>query len=462
MIRNYKLLLNKSVNIDEKAKISFDEISDLPAVADAVAFPDFHLKEKMETPSSVAIATKNHIVPHFSSCSLNCGTGLVSTGVKKQDFTAEQIELFFKKFRETKNEANNYDINKDEFLNILENGIEPVINKYSLPQQWLNRVESNGRIKIENFSFSKNSMNIIDPKDLKNVCYSGYKNLGLGFGGNHFLELQEVSEIFNDKICNQYNLLPGSIVIMYHSGGGILPGFIGAYFSRRHKSFDDNLRLFYNKMKFHMFNYEGLKRVKERWKYYFSHKKFVGLHEDSKEGERTIIANAAAMNYGYTYRMIAVARMRDTLRNIFSVPSLQVDLIHDGSHNSILKEKNNGSQYWIHRHNANRLRKNRINILPGFHTTSSYVGVGLENAENYLNSMSHGAGESIKFHMKTGITKVIPGKKTLKYLNDSPKPIEVEHVTDDGINSVIKILQQNGVFKPVARLTPIAVLKDYA
>ena len=50
---------------------------------------------------------------------------------------------------------------------------------------------------------------------------------------NHFIELQEVEEVFDPQTAAKLGVAQGQLTLQYHSGGGVLPGAIGAMFGRR-------------------------------------------------------------------------------------------------------------------------------------------------------------------------------------------------------------------------------------
>ena len=461
MNQTINILLDDNIKVDNNAFELVRKMTELPYVEHVAVVPDFHFKNKMEAPSSIAVATGDCMVPHFTSCSLNCGMGLLNTQIRRRDFDLKATIEFFRQLRATEHEREVFDINHSELERTLRGGAEYICEKYSLPFSWLDKVEERGKLATNGKPLELDVDDILDRDDLRNPNYQGLRNLGLGFGGNHFVELQEVTEIIDTQLCRDNGIRLGDTVIMYHGGGGIVPGFIGGYFANRLLGYSNDMRLLYNKVKFHFGTLKNLNRFNQRWKYYFSKKRFVQIQEETPEGIRVNAAHAASMNYGYAYRMVAVARLLRALRKGFSEPNLRVELLHDSSHNHILKEVLDGKPLWLHRHNCCRVNMKSLNILPGFHTTSSYIGIGLNGAKKYLNTMPHGAGHTINQYCEAGISVPIPNRMTQKFEDISEQPIEVQHISDEGIDSVVHILLKNSIFKPIARLTPFAVLKNY-
>src|SRR5260370_14510419 len=50
---------------------------------------------------------------------------------------------------------------------------------------------------------------------------------------NHFIELQEVEEGFDQAAAAKLGIAEGQLTLQYHAGGGVFPGAVGAMFGRR-------------------------------------------------------------------------------------------------------------------------------------------------------------------------------------------------------------------------------------
>lgn len=60
-----------------------------------VLFPDTHQKKTMEFPSSSAVAVKGHIVPQFTSASVNCGMAFIATDLNYNVMDKKACTSFF-------------------------------------------------------------------------------------------------------------------------------------------------------------------------------------------------------------------------------------------------------------------------------------------------------------------------------------------------------------------------------
>jgi RNA-splicing ligase RtcB len=448
---------------DSRGLDRMNDVAGIPYVVPPLAvLPDFHFKKSMEAPSSIAVAVEGHIIPHLSSCSLNCGMGIITTGLPSEDMSSEAVGAIFDHLRRNRKDPK-YDLTRDQLNSVLYRGPKALQDKYDIPDAAIAAFENNGSM-VDQGLYTVGDVAKFIPDDLSDRKeYSAISDLGVGFGGNHFLEIQKISEICNKAACEKASIKgSGQVVIMYHGGGGIVPGFIGGYFARRTKGYGNGLKLIYNKIKYHLPSAGSLAGAIDMYKYYFSRKRFVAVPEDSREGRRLILANNIAMNYGYAYRLIMFLRIADALSAVTGRDIKAISLIKDISHNSIQKGEINGRQAWIHRHNACRVTPGAMTILPGYNTTSSYVCEGADNAKASLYSVPHGAGDSIEKYIDAGISKKLNGKYTMVYRGELREPEKAVQYSDEGVDSVIRLLEQERILRPLVKLTPIATLKDYS
>lgn len=461
---------------DPRLRKTLEKIIKTPSLAKPiVCLPDLNLKEKAESPSSFVAATRNTLVPEFSAPSLGCAMGLIATNLNKDNFNEEkfsklfdtmQIELgpkygFLKnlllRLKLIKRPYKKYDFTDKDLENSIKYGAEFGIKRYNLPKEFLENVEYQGNI------FTKEEAGSTDFKKVlpKEAFTHGKHDIGYGFKGNHFLEIQFVEEIFDFQTAQNWGLKQGQIVIMYHGGGGFIPYTVGRYFGKRKKNtLEQKIKLFIVKFIFHFLSFEGIKSFPKRWRYYFSPKPFQEIPANSDEGKRLFLAMKAALNYSYAFDMAIVRRIIDALEAVFSGENIKTRLLWNTIHNSIRKEKVENEELYVHRHTANKVFENRPVLISGFNNTTSYLGIGLKGATEHLFSTDHGAGKVIKHFEEKGISKTHSQNYiTHIHLTKPPYKKVVHHITDEGVNYVMQSLENEGLIKPVARLRPLAVFK---
>jgi RNA-splicing ligase RtcB len=194
------------------------------------------------------------------------------------------------------------------------------------------------------------------------------------------------------------------------------------------------------------------------------------VERDEREGERLMLANAMAMNYGFAFRLSAYANLTAAVQRAFGRVSPK--LVVDSPHNSVYEEEVEGRPALVHRHNACRIypasemarhplfsKTGQPLLLPGTNRTSSYLCVPGAKPERSLNSACHGAGTTIKQMVAAGRSGADPqGRRTLRFSYSEDEPREVPQLDDRGVDEALKILVKHEIVRPVARLRPFAVL----
>lgn len=453
-----------------------DHITSLPSLAfPIVCLPDLHLKERTEGPSSFAAATTDTIVPELTAPSVGCGMGAIITSLTVKDVNHEFFQKFYELMRRDlgpryghfrnlllwlgiiNRPKNAYDLTTEEFEHVIREGASAAINKYELPAETLDRVEYQGSLFTEEEKKTLSLKSI-----LPRVSYrSGRHDLGYGFKGNHFLEIQYVEEMIDVKTARDWGLRENQIIIMYHGGGGAVSYHIGRYFGNRKKNtFRQKIILTLLKILFHFGNPRDWKYARERLRYYFFPRPFMEISLDSPEGTRLMLATKASLNYSYAFRIGIIQRIANSLVEALPTKKPTISLLWDGAHNAVVEEIIHGKKVVVHRHTANRVFDRKPVIVSGFNTTNSYIGVGLPGAQDHLFASDHGAGITIKKMEADGITTKHPKNYTTHiYQTKPPFKKVVHHMTNEGIDFVMDKLAEENIIKPVARLRPLAVFK---
>lgn len=439
------------------------EIAALPCVKEAIALPDLHWKAGLEAPSSAAYGVEGHIVPQLSSCAVNCGMGLVSLGVEADALGPDALDRLYDAFRLSRVQgAHRFDLDPGVLRSVVAEGAPALARHYGLdPARALEGMEDRGSV-LPGYASPEEAWDALDPAILEDPGYAGLRDLGLGFDGNHFLEAQRLDGVLDAGECARRGLAAGQAFVAYHGGGGVVPGFVGGYYGSRGKGYTRTLRFWASRLRFHFRRPKDWLRFRERWRYYFSGARFPAIPVEGPEGRRNRVALAAAMNYGYAYRTAMLARLDWALdRALGSDRAGPARLVWDGSHNTIEEERVAGRSLWVHRHNAARVRPGELVLLPGHHTTHSLLGVGLEGCAETLHSMPHGAGETIEKLRELGEGGEVPPLATRRYDGEERTPRLVAHAGGAGLDAVARLLEQRRIWKPIATLTPVGVLKNY-
>ena len=461
---------------NERTKEILSRIASLKSLAAPIICPpDLHIKERTEAPSSFAAATLGTIVPELTAPSVGCGMGMIATSLSRKDVDHIFYEKFYENMRGNlgprygyfrnlllwigliQRPRNKYDLTIEEFERLIKEGAPFAVEKYQLPKEILDHIEYKGSL------FTENEQKKLDLKNiLPRVSYrSGRHDLGYGFKGNHFLEIQYIEEILDPEKAALWGISENQIIIMYHGGGGAVSYHIGRYFANRKKNtFKQKLTLMPLKILFHFGSWKHWRDFPQRLKYYFFPSPFTEIPLSTREGRRLMNATKASLNYSYAFRMAILRRISDSIQKSFPKKNVEVNLVWDASHNSINEEVVAGKNVIVHRHTANRVFEGKPVIVSGFNTTNSYLAIGLKNADEHLFASDHGAGITIKRMEAEGYTNPHPeGHTTHIYQTRSPYKKVVHHITNEGIDFVIKKLEEKKIIKPVVLLRPLAVFK---
>lgn len=433
--------------------------------APPVVLPDFHHKSNMELPSSVAVATRATIRPTLTSASVNCGMALIAldSGVPGP----AGIEEFYRRVRERfpYPPDRRTQLSAADVLRCAVQGAAFAADRYGIDPAALERVEESGTLDLDRWDGAERLARELPALVLQ------LARLRFGMVGptNHFIELQQVEEVLDAEAAAKLGLVTGQLTLQYHAGGGVLPGAVGAMFGRR-KHYPRQIRAAMSIVKplYHAATARSLAQLRQRYRLYFAGGcPPVALGSD--EGRRLMLANAAAMNYGFAFRMAIYAGLRQIAAEVLG--GSPGSLVVDSPHNSIHVEQVGGEPAVVHRHNSCRAypaelmppgttfaQTGQAVLVPGTHRTSSYLCVGA-GAPGALHSACHGAGTVIGDFARRGISRADPQQRsTLRFRYSDAAPERAAQLDDAGIDEVLAVLAQGGLVRPVARMRPLAVL----
>ena len=278
--------------------------------------------------------------------------------------------------------------------------------------------------------------------------------LGSLGAGNHFLEIQKVEKIFDEKTAEKFGLKKDMITIMIHCGSRGLG----------HQVASDYIQLMGKEYGWPEFDRE-----------------LVNAPIQSELGKKYLSAMACAANFAFANKQMITHWIREDLKHYF--PNFSAEVVYDVFHNiakfenHLIDEKN--KEVLIMRKGATRSfgpgrkeipekyrQTGQPVIIPGSMGTSSYVLVGTREAEELsFGSTAHGAG---RVESRTSARKNITSDEIKKQLEK--KGIEIEAGSYKGIveeapevykdiDEVVRVSNETGIGKLVAKLIPLAVMK---
>ncbi|WP_286954055.1 MULTISPECIES: RtcB family protein [Aminobacterium] len=272
----------------------------------------------------------------------------------------------------------------------------------------------------------------------------GRTQLGTLGSGNHFLEIQVVDEVFDEREASKLGLKTGCITVMIHCGSRGLG----------HQVCDDYLKV--------------MRRAMERYHIIVPDRQLCCAPIKSEEGGKYLGAMKAAANFALANRhMIA-----DAVRHVFTAffPKVPLRTVYDVSHNmahiEIHEWEGHRKELCVHRKGATRAFQGQPVLIPGSMGTASYVLVGTRQAEiETFASTCHGAGrvlsrnEAVKRARGQDLFKIL-SEQGISVMAESPRTLgeEMPEAYKD-VSNVVDVVQEAGISLKVARLRPLAVMK---
>ncbi|HAT6976881.1 TPA: RNA-splicing ligase RtcB [Legionella pneumophila] len=275
--------------------------------------------------------------------------------------------------------------------------------------------------------------------------------------GNHYLEVQEVKQIYCSETATALNLNKGDIVVSIHCGSRGLGHQIGT----------DYLR--------------SMVIESQHYGIRLADKELACAPIHSKLGEKYLGAMRAGINCALANREIITHFMRNVFQDI--LPGTQIDLIYDVSHNTCKEEfhevDGKKRRLFVHRKGATRalgpghpqLPKSVSHIgqpviIGGSMGTSSYVLAGVKGSEQKsFSSACHGAGRAMSRHqaMKKWNGKDIADKLAQQGIlirSGSYRGVAEEAPgAYKDVHSIVDAAEMSGLAKKVAKLIPVICVK---
>ena len=442
--------------MEEEALKQITDAASIDPESFVFATPDIHTGYGV--PIGSVWATPNFISPSAVGYDINCGMRLLSTPYRPDKIEIKELASQIAKLIPLGEGKKNLKLKPKEIKAILKRGLaalEDVLIRYGL-------IENAEELKLLSYDILhtedggnlKGNPEKIPPKAIER----GIPQMGTLGGGNHFIEIQEVTEIYNREIAESLGLFRGQLTIMIHSGSRGLGHEVAGYYMKLAK------------------NYMGKTGL------IAPNGQLLYFHINSKEGHDYLSAMNSAANYAFANRETMAFLIRRAFREVMGEKAFfDIKSVYDVTHNIAKEEIYRGKKYMIHRKGATRaFDKERMKgtpfetigqpvLIPGSMGTASYVLLGHKSSAKSFYSVNHGAGRVLSRKQAAGKK----GREALISDREFKKAMEgVYLICDDrrrikeeapqaykDIDDVIEVVIGAGLALPVIKLKPIAVLK---
>ncbi len=431
-------------------------VATLPGIVKAsLAMPDIHWGYGFAIGGVAATdpSEEGVVSPGGVGYDINCGVRLVRTDLKVEDIKPKLKELtlsLYHKIPAGVGSSGNIRVTSQEEKKILLRGARWAIEQGYGIEQDLECTEEKGQ------------MQGADPGAVSERAYErGKKQSGTLGSGNHFIEVQEVEEIYDEQKAFTFGIFKGQAVVMIHSGSRGLG----------HQICEDYVR--------------KLMPCLSKYNIYIPDRQLVCAPVQSPEGLEYLSAMKCAANYAWGNRQCLMHLVRITFEKFFKTgwEKLGMYLIYDIAHNIAKFEKHNidGKEktLCVHRKGATRaFPSGHIDvpqkykdagqpvIIPGDMGRNSYLLAGTIGAmENTFGSTCHGAGRclsraaAIKMAKGVSIAKELEQKNIYVFSSGRETLAEEAPSAYKDVNEVVDVAHNAGIAKKVARMRPLGVVK---
>ncbi len=419
----------------DKTLEQIKNVAILPGIVKhAIALPDAHQGYGFPIGGVAAFdMDKGIISPGGVGYDINCGVRMLSTNIKASDFLKKRKEILHAIFRTVPSGVGKGGkaYTREEIKEVMQEGAEWAVNHKMGNENDLKNCEENGKVSPA------------DPNDVSQRAISrGLPQLGTLGSGNHFLEIQKVDKIIDEKTARKLGIEKDNIMIMIHCGSrGLGHQIASDYIMAMEKEY-------------------GFANLPDR--------ELINAPIKSELGKKYLSAMNCAVNFAFCNRQMIMNQVREQLKYYF--PKSEVKLIYDVCHNIAKIEEHivdgKKQKLCVHRKGATRSFENQPVIIPGSMGTASYLLIGTKKAEEVsFGSTAHGAGR-VESRTKAKRELTAEGvrdnlaEKNIMVESSSMKGLveEAPEVYKD-IDEVVRVSQQAGIGNIVARLVPLAVMK---
>jgi tRNA-splicing ligase RtcB len=446
--------LLKNVRMDQSPK-QVANVAHLPGIIRySLAMPDMHWGYGFPIGGVAATDMETGVIsPGGVGYDINCGCRLLRTDLVYDDVRDNLRNLARNLFNNVPCGVGSTGViklsRKEEQRVLVEGAGWAVKNGYGEAED-LERTEEKGAMKGA------------DPSMVSDrALQRGRDQLGTLGSGNHFLEVDLIDEIYDERVAAAFELDQGMIAVMIHSGSR---GF-------GYQVCDDYLRT--------------MGKAVQKYGISLPDRQLASAPLTSPEGEAYFAAMACAANYAWANRQCLMHWTRETLETTLGVSpaSLNLKLVYDVCHNIAKKETHavdgEPKEVCVHRKGATRAfpaghpevpvcyrSVGQPVLIPGDMGTSSYVLVGTGLAmEETFGSTCHGAGrvrsrsQSKRMTDSAKLLRELEGKGIVVMARGRKTIAEEAPDAYKDVDSVVNVVHKAGISKKVARLRPLCVIK---
>ena len=422
-------------------------------VGSSMAMPDIHWGYGFPIGGVAAVdADSGSISPGGIGFDINCGVRTIRTDLTLDDVKGKMDPIMDALYDNVPSGLGSKGLKKvgqKELSDILQNGsVWAVENGFG----WERDLE----VTEEGGCMPSADESLVSDKARKR----GLPQLGSLGSGNHFLEVDVVDKVFDERAAKAFGLKKGCITITVHCGSR----------GCGHQIATDYLQL--------------MERYVKENNVVLPDRQLACAPLNTKLGDEYYRAMSCGANYAWANRQMITHWVRESFEQVLgdSAENMGMDVVYDVAHNIAKKERHSvdghNADVLVHRKGATRafaagrpeitLRYRDVGqpvIIPGDMSAGTYILVGLPGAmEESFGTTCHGAGRQ----MSRKATNSISARDVEADL--SGRGITLRKGSDEGLveeapqaykdmDTVVSVVCGSGLAGKVAKLRPIGVVK---
>lgn len=422
-------------------------------VGSSMAMPDIHWGYGFPIGGVAAVdADSGSISPGGIGFDINCGVRTIRTDLTLEDVGGRMDALMDALYANVPSGLGSKGLKKvgqKELADILQNGSSWAVENGFGWEKDLDVTEERGCMQSADES-------LVSEKARKR----GLPQLGSLGSGNHFLEVDVVDRVFDERAAKTFGLKEGCITITVHCGSR----------GCGHQIATDYLQL--------MERYVRDNHVD------LPDRQLACAPLDTKLGDEYYRAMSCGANYAWTNRQMITHWIRESFEQVLgdSAENMGMDVVYDVAHNIAKKERHevdgHSMDVLVHRKGATRafaagrpeitLKYRDVGqpvIIPGDMGVGTYILVGQPGAmKESFGTTCHGAGRQMSRKAAGSlnardIEADLSGKGiTLRKGSDEGLVEEAPQAYKD-VDTVVSVVCASGLAGKVARLRPVGVVK---
>ncbi|MDH4099592.1 MAG: RtcB family protein [Nitrospirota bacterium] len=438
-------------DMDPKVYEQVTNVATLPGIVKAsYAMPDAHWGYGFPIGGVAAFDPEEGVVSAGGvGFDISCGVRTLLTGLRVEDVSAvrqQLAEMLYHKVPAGVGSTGHLRLDATEMDAMLSRGAQWAVEQGYGSGNDLEHIEERGRMREAR------------PDCVSDQAKKRQRDeMGTLGSGNHYLEVQQVTAIYDADIAAAYGLHEGDVVVSIHCGSRGLGHQIGTEFMKR------------------------MALAAGRHGIDLPDRELACAPINSDVGQEYLGAMRAAINCALANRQIITHLVREAFSEVF--PRARLPLLYDVSHNTCKVEEHTigGKSYrlFVHRKGATRSfgpghpdvptayrDVGQPVLIGGTMGTASFILAGTkESMERSFGSACHGAGRSMSRH---AATKQWRGREVIDDLAGrgiiirSPSYRGVAEEAPGAykdVSAVVESTDRAGLARTVARLEPLVCVK---